>query len=95
MKIIELKPIITENSLNLAQKGWYTFATQVGINKNALKKLIKEIFNVDVVDIKTLIVKGKTRRSYKTRELKKLSDWKKVIVKLKEGQKISAFEQTS
>lgn len=95
MKLINLRPLITESTLNLAQKGWYTFAAPTDLNKNQLSRLINQIFNVEVVDIKTLIVKGKKKRSLRTREVRKLSDWKKVMVKLKEGQKINIFEQTS
>ncbi len=93
MKAINLRPIVTENSLNLAQKGWYTFAVPVTLNKNQLKKIIKDLFNVEAIDVKTMIVKGKTKRSWRTRRVTKSSNWKKAIIKLKEGQKLDIFEQ--
>lgn len=90
--ISEIKPIITETTMNLAKNGWYTFRVSLDRNKNELRKSISKTFKVDIVGIKTLVVKGKVKRSLKTRAIRKRSDWKKVIVKLKSGQKIEAFE---
>lgn len=90
---MNLRPVITETTLGLAKTGWYTFASPLGETKNSLRKAIEEMFKVDVLDIKTAVVKGKKRRSLRTRKVRKLSDWKKVIVKIKEGQKIDLFDQ--
>lgn len=87
-----IKPIITETTMNLAKQNWYTFGIIQEANKNVLRKYIESLFKVNVIAIKTLNVKGKTKRSLKTRKIRKLSDWKKVMVKLKEGQKIGIFE---
>lgn len=90
--LTELKPIITETTIALAKNHWYTFAVPVSENKYTLKKLIGEMFKVDVLDIKTMVVKGKTKRSVKTRKINKLPNWKKVLVRIKEEQKIDLFE---
>jgi len=90
---MNLRPLITETTLTLAKKGWYTFAAPLRETKNSLRKKVGEAFKVDVLDVKTLVVKGKKRRSLRTRRLSKLSDWKKVMVKVKEGQKIDLFDQ--
>lgn len=87
-----LSPLITETTLSLAKGGWYTFIAPVSENKYNLRKLINKIFKVEVLEIKTMIVKGKSRRSAKTRKVTRLPDWKKVLVKIKEGQKIDSFE---
>lgn len=87
-----LSPLITETTINNAKKNWYTFRSPVCETKDALKKRIEELFKVNIIDIKTLIVKGKSKKSAKSRKIKRESNWKKVIVKLKEGQKISAFD---
>ncbi len=51
---------------------------------------MKNIFNVDVVKINTLITRGKIRRRAKNKKSApvyvKLSNIKKAIVKLKDGQ---------
>lgn len=87
-----LKPVITETTMNLTKGRWYTFAASKDKNKNGLKEMIEKEFKVDVLDIKTMVVKGKKRRSGKERKMRQLSDWKKVMVKIKEGQKIEAFD---
>lgn len=87
-----LSPLITETTIGLAKKNWYTFRSPVCETKDTLKKRIEELFKVNVIEIKTLVVKGKAKRSAKSRKLRKESNWKKVIVKLKEGQKIGAFD---
>ncbi len=90
--MIKLIPIITETSISAAQKNWFTFKAPVLANKNSLKQEIESLFKVNVLAIKTMVVKGKTKRSPKTRQLSPGSDWKKVIVQLKQGQKIDLFE---
>lgn len=90
--IADILPVITETSLGLAAKNWFTFRVPVERNKNRLKKEIAAEFKVDVLAIKTLVVKGKQKKSPKNRRIIKAEDWKKVIVKVKEGQKIEAFD---
>jgi len=86
------KPLITETTLKLAKSNWFTFAVSKETTKNEARSLAKEFFNVDVLDVKSLVVKGKSKRSAKTRELSKPGNWKKMMIKVKEGQKIEFFE---
>jgi len=92
MSDIILEPVITETSLSDAKKNWYTFKSPLAANKNQLKKAVKESFKVDVLAVKTLVVKAKSKRSRLNRRLMQKTSWKKVMVKIKEGQKIEAFE---
>lgn len=87
-----IKPVITETSMGLAQKNWYTFAVPIKENKNTIKRTVEETFGVEVLEVRTMVVKGKIKRSLKTRKPVKRPDWKKAIVKVKEGQKIAIFE---
>jgi large subunit ribosomal protein L23 len=48
------------------------------------------MFDVKVVDIKTIVVPGKVKRSGKA--LKKTSSWKKAYVKIADGQKLELFK---
>ena len=75
-----------------AKIGKYTFAAQASMRKEAVKKTIELYYSVDVTKIMTRVVKGKTKRFGMRRLEKHLSPWKKAVVKLKEGQKIDAFE---
>ena len=54
------------------------------------RKGIEEMFGVDVVSVHTAIFNGKTKRMGMHEGTK--SDWKKAIVKLKEGQEITIEE---
>jgi large subunit ribosomal protein L23 len=87
-----LEPIISEKSITDAQKGKFTFKLKESMNKTAIAQAVHDQFNVDVVAVATTIVKGRSRRSGMRRVEKVKTPWKKAIVKLKEGQKISVFE---
>jgi len=68
----------------------YVFKVHVQANKIEIKKAIETAFTVKVLDVKTMNVKGKSKRL--GRYEGKRSDWKKALVKLKEGDSIDIFE---
>lgn len=86
-----LKPLITEKSMQRAAVGWYTFKVNLKSNKNEITKSVANLFNVHVTDIRTVRVKGKTKRAGRQRITKSGSEWKKALVKLKPGEKIALF----
>lgn len=90
--IILKRPIISEKSLTGASFGEYTFEVSLRATKEAIAKAVKEIFGVDATGVKTLVVKGRSKRALKTRRTIKVTPWKKAIVKIKSGQKIDLFE---
>ena len=85
-------PVISEKSMADAEKGRFTFIVALSADKNDIKKAIEEQFSVKVLDVATVIVKGKVKRVGKRRTEKKLSPVKKAIVTLAAGQKIEAFD---
>lgn len=87
-----IKPVITEKAFVQAKRGWYTFALGKGITKDKAKKIIENVYQVQVIKIKSSVIKGKNKRSPKTRIWKKESDLKKFIVTLAKDQKIAVFE---
>lgn len=89
---LNVRPLITERSFDKAKSGWYTFAVSPGLRKNQAAGKIEEVFGVKVVDVKSARIKGKKKRSLKTRRLSKGQDYKKIIVKLAKDQKIDLFE---
>jgi large subunit ribosomal protein L23 len=94
MKTIVQRPVITEKSLFLASKGWYTFAVSADARKEEIVKDLKQAYNVDVVAIRTHIMPGKAKRVGKKMVQIQKPDWKKSVVQLKPGQKLDMFEVT-
>lgn len=87
---ILVKPIVSERSVAQMEENKYTFKTDKKANKIEIKRAVEEIFNVKVVDVKTMIVKGKVKRM--GRYQGKRPDWKKAIVTLQAGDKIEVFD---
>ncbi len=88
------KPLITEKTLTLAGKGFYTFDVAVMANKIVISHEIEKLYKVKVTGIRTITSHGKVRRVGRKMTPIKKSDWKKAIVRLAAGQKIDAFEVT-
>lgn len=85
-----LKPVITEKSSQMMQENKYTFKVPLTANKVEIRQAIEAVFKVKVLKVNTVRVFGKTKRV--GRFVGKRSDYKKAIVKLAEGEKISLFE---
>ncbi|TYO93844.1 50S ribosomal protein L23 [Desulfallas thermosapovorans] len=84
------KPVVTEKSMGLVEENKYTFIVDMGANKIEIRQAVEELFNVKVDKVRTMRVKGKTKRV--RNRWGKAPDRKKAIVTLKEGQKIQLFE---
>jgi len=80
-------PLITEKATKLAKFNQYVFWVDKRANKIEIKKAIEEIYNVKVEKVRTINMKGKTKRIRWGQE-GKTSSWKKAIVTLKEGYQI-------
>ncbi len=87
-----IKPIITEQSLTQAQGGWYTFRVHVDSNKYQIAGSVQTQFNVNVLEVRTITVKGKSKRVGKKRMQIQKSSTKKALVKLGKDQTIAVFE---
>ena len=94
LKEVIIKPIITEKLMTATGLGQFSFQVSPSATKRQIVAAVKKYFKVDPIKVRTVRVKGKERRSMRTRRTAKLSDWKKAIVTLREGQKIDAFEVT-
>lgn len=66
----------------------YTVVADRRATKIQIRQAVQELFKVKVLSVNTLNVRGKARRQ-RTTQAGKASDWKKAIVTLKEGDKIS------
>lgn len=85
-----LRPIITEKTTVLTGADKYVFEVDLRANKNQIKEAIQVAFNVRVVDVNTMVMKGKPKRF--GRKVTNRPDWKKAIVTLVQGDKIELFE---
>ncbi|MGI6145206.1 MAG: 50S ribosomal protein L23 [Clostridia bacterium] len=86
-----LKPLVTEKSTDLMQENKYTFKVDPKANKIEVKHAVEAIFDVDVVEVRTMNVSGKLKRQGRSAGYS--PDWKKAIVTLKPGQKIPIFDE--
>ena len=85
------RPIITEQSMDQVADRKYTFEVAKDANKIEIKKAVEEIFKVEVEKVTTMNYDGKPKRQGVFAG--KRADWKKAVVKLKEGSKtIELFE---
>lgn len=73
-----IKPIITEKSNDLIQSGKYTFKVNKKATKVDIKRACEKLFDVKVLNVNTVSVKGKDKRV--GRSVGKTSDWKKAVV---------------
>ena len=86
-----VRPIVTEKSSTAYQdRGEYTFEVHPEASKQAIRQAIEQLFGVKVTGVWTLNARGKTRRVGKTSGRR--PNWKKAIVKLREGDSIAIFE---
>ncbi len=73
-----IAPVITEKSNDGLQEGKYTFKVNKNATKIDIRNAVEKLFEVKVLNVNTISVKGKTKRMGKTSG--KTSDWKKAIV---------------
>lgn len=83
------RPIITERSSDLMEENKYVFEVDVRANKTEIKQAVEQIFDVKVVKVNTINMKGKPKRfgrfsGYTPRR-------KKAIVQLSEDSKPLEF----
>lgn len=83
---IILSPVITEKSTQVSENNQVIFNVDLKATKPEIKQAIESLFGVKVTAVNTLVRKGKTKmfRGIKSR----LSDSKKAIVTLAEGDSI-------
>lgn len=81
------RPLITEKGTDITtDTNGYTFLVAPHANKVQIKQAIEELFEVDVVKVRTMVRKGKVKgrgpRVYRR------PDWKRAVVTLAEGQSV-------
>jgi large subunit ribosomal protein L23 len=92
---ILVRPIITEKANKLSEKlQQYAFIVNPKANKIEIKKALETFYNVNIVDISTMIYAGKKKSKYsKNRFVEgKNKKFKKAIITLAEGEVIDLYE---
>ncbi|MBI3953936.1 MAG: 50S ribosomal protein L23 [Chloroflexi bacterium] len=84
------RPLVTEKSTALSAQAKYVFEVALGANKRQVKEAVERAFNVGVVKVNVMNMHAERRRA--GRRLFYTSPWKKAVVTLKPGDKITLFE---
>ena len=87
---IIIRPIVSEKSYVLATVGKYTFRVHEDAHKTQIRQAIEELFDVKVLDVRTMSVKGKPKRRGFTKGHRR--SWRKAIVQVREGDSIPIFQ---
>jgi large subunit ribosomal protein L23 len=91
------RPVITEKNTRLMEIGQYCFVVSKDANKIQIKDAVQKTFNVDVLAVNVMNVRGKERkrssRQSRRQSVGRTPSWKKAIVTLREGQSIDVFGQ--
>ena len=97
---ITLIPLVNEKAYELSKKdNVFLFRTELNSTKHQITSAVKKYFDVDVINVRTLNVKGKSKRIISItakRSMNKSStraSYKKAYVTLKSGSSLPFFEE--
>ena len=85
-----IRPVVSEKSYVLAAAGKYTFRVHTSAHKTQIRQAVEELFDVKVVEVRTMSVKSKPKR--RGHIAGRTRSWKKAIVQVAEGQSIPIFQ---
>jgi large subunit ribosomal protein L23 len=94
-----VSPMITEKSTRtMEDENVYTFLVDEKANKIEIKSAVERLWDVDVIDVRTMRYSGKARRSMmgrmsrNARQIGRRPSFKKAMVVLAEGDHIEFYE---
>jgi len=86
-----VKPLLTEKTSKATEAfNRYAFLVNTKSNKNQIRSAVEKFFDVKVVNVRTSVLPGKTKRAGKG--MRKSSSTKKAYVQIQDGQKIEFFK---
>jgi large subunit ribosomal protein L23 len=85
-----IRPVVSEKTFVLAEAGKYTFRVHERAHKTQIRQAIEQLFDVNVVDVRTAFVKSKPKR--RGQSYGRTRQWKKAIVEVRPGQTIPIFQ---
>ena len=83
-----IKPVVTEKSTLLAEKGKYMLIVRPTATKIDVKRIFKEMYGVDVTSVNVIRVPRKIKLGKNRAELTKRATYKKVIVTTKDRKQV-------
>jgi len=90
------RPIITEKTAYLMEKKvpQYGFEVDMKASKLEIKQEIERVYEVEVVNVNTMVVRGKSRQRFSKRGVVygKSPNYKKAIVTLADGFEIDFYK---
>jgi large subunit ribosomal protein L23 len=85
-----IKPLISEKSVSLVANNVYTILVPREFTKKKIEAVIKEVYKITPLDIRTSTKKSLSKK--KAKAVVKDRGFKKAIIKLKKGDMIPGFE---
>jgi large subunit ribosomal protein L23 len=85
-----IRPVVSEKSYVLASTGKYTFRVHPDAHKTQIRQAVEALFDVSVIDVRTMSVKSKPKRRGHTSG--RTRHWKKAIVQVGPGDEIPIFQ---
>ena len=85
-----IRPVVSEKSYVLASADKYTFRVHPDAHKTQIRQAVEALFDVKVVDVRTLSVKSKPKRRGLTAG--RTRTWKKAVVQVAPGDEIPIFQ---
>jgi large subunit ribosomal protein L23 len=87
---IIIKPLVTEKSTHqLETRNTYAFQVDRHASKTQIRHAVEQLYNVKVMDVRTMNRKGKPRRNRYA--ITKTSEWKRALVALHPDSRIELF----
>lgn len=87
-EIIKTVRVTEKGTMQGESYNQYTVVADRRASKNQIRQAVQELFKVKVLRVNTANMLGKLRRQ-RTRQAGKSPDWKKAIVTLKSGDRIT------
>lgn len=85
-----IRPLVTEKTTHQQNtRNAYAFEVHPAANKQQIKQAVENLYEVKVVDVRTMNRKGKPRRT--KFKMTTTSDWKRAVVVLDENSRIELF----
>jgi large subunit ribosomal protein L23 len=86
-----IRPVVSEKSYQLTSADQYAFRVHKDAHKTQIRQAVEALFDVHVVEVRTLSVKSKPKRRGSSAK-GRTREWKKAIVQVRPGETIPIFQ---